>query len=533
MTKRRRLWIPALVGLIAFVIVAVLAVVAAVPLTSDAVRRRMVATLSERLDADVAIGTLHWRVFPTIHAEGADLTLRRHGHDDAKPLITIKRFSADAGFAGLVHKHVAHVTIDGLDIEVPPNDQDNDDEADAGSRRARGRDESRADQGAGESDGYEGTIIDTLDASGAQVVINPKKKNRAPRVWAIHALRLRNVGARQAMPFDAALTNGVPPGEIATTGTFGPWQRKTPGRTPLDGAFTFARADLSVFHGISGILSARGRFGGVLERIVINGETETPDFTIKVGGHPFGLRTKYQATVDGTNGDTYLDRIDARFLESSLVAKGSVIDAPPGVHGRVVALDIVMGQARVEDVLRMAIKTESPMQGALQLTTKFLLPPGEADVADRLRLDGRFTMARVRFASYDVQGKINELSHRSRGLGPDQRSDRVVSNFQGRFRLANGRLTLPSLTFSVPGANVQLAGRYALKPETLDFTGALLMDAKVSETQTGIKSLLLKVVDPLFRRNGRTTIPIHVRGTRNEPDFGLDVGRVFKRGDKP
>ena len=197
------------------------------------------------------------------------------------------------------------------------------------------------------------------------------------------------------------------------------------------------------------------------------------------------------------------------------------------------ALDIVMGQARVEDVLRMAIKTESPMQGALQLTTKFLLPPGEADVADRLRLDGRFTMARVRFASYDVQGKINELSHRSRGLGPDQRSDRVVSNFQGRFRLADGRLTLPSLTFSVPGANVQLAGRYALKPETLDFTGALLMDAKVSETQTGIKSLLLKVVDPLFRRNGRTTIPIHVRGTRNEPDFGLDVGRVFKRGDKP
>jgi hypothetical protein len=33
-----------------------------------------------------------------------------------------------------------------------------------------------------------------------------------------------------------------------------------PGRTPLKGKFTFGRADLSVFKGISGILSAHGTF---------------------------------------------------------------------------------------------------------------------------------------------------------------------------------------------------------------------------------------------------------------------------------
>jgi hypothetical protein len=336
------------------------------------------------------------------------------------------------------------------------------------------------------------------------------------------------------MPFDAELTNGIPPGEIATTGAFGPWHPHQPGRTPLEGTFTFARADLSVFSGIRGILSAHGRFGGMLQRIVVNGETDTPDFTVMVGGHPFALHTTYQATVDGTNGNTYLDQIDAKFLDSALTARGKVVDAPAGVSGRIVSLDIAMEHARIEDVMHMAVKsTPPPMRGGLKLTTRFLLPPGHSDVADRLQLDGRFAIARARFMNYDVQSKINELSHRSRGKTPEDTHDGVLSDFQGRFELGHGRLKIPTVTFSVPGANVRLAGNYALKPETLDFRGTLGMQAKVSETQSGFKSLLLKVVDPLFKRpGGGSSIPIRIRGTRNNPDFGLDFGRVFKR-DSP
>ena len=59
------------------------------------------------------------------------------------------------------------------------------------------------------------------------------------------------------------------------------------------------------------------------------------------------------------------------------------------------------------------------------------------------------------------------------------------------------------------------------------------MDAKVSQTVTGFKSLLLKLADPLFNKNGRTVIPLKISGTRNEPKFGLDMGRVFKRGEAP
>jgi hypothetical protein len=55
------------------------------------------------------------------------------------------------------------------------------------------------------------------------------------------------------------------------------------------------------------------------------------------------------------------------------------------------------------------------------------------------------------------------------------------------------------------------------------------MEARVSETVSGFKRLLLKLVDPLFRKDGRTVVPLKVGGTREDPSFGLDLGRVFKR----
>ena len=88
------------------------------------------------------------------------------------------------------------------------------------------------------------------------------------------------------------------------------------------------------------------------------------------------------------------------------------------------------------------------------------------------------------------------------------------------------------MTFDVPGSLVDLAGTYDIVPETLNFKGTLFMDAKVSETTTGIKRLLLKLVDPLFRRDGGgSAIPIKITGTRSDPSFGLDKGRLFSRKD--
>jgi len=216
------------------------------------------------------------------------------------------------------------------------------------------------------------------------------------------------------------------------------------------------------------------------------------------------------------------------------VAKGAVISAP-GKPGRIVTLDITMDRARLEDVLQLAVKSaRPPMTGALRLTTKFVLPPGEREVVERLRLDGKFAIAGTRFTDPGVQTKINELSHRSRGKTAEEDKQRVSSQFDGTFKLGGGMLTIPTVTFDVPGSVVRLAGTYKLVPQTIDFSGTLETDATISQMTTGIKSKLLRVFDPIFERRsgGGTEIPIRISGQRNNPSFGIDKGRLFKHRDE-
>ena len=532
----KRPWFWALVALIGLVVTLSVMFVAAVPLTSDTLRHRIVHALSDRLDSDVELGDLHLRVFPALHADGADLRIRRRGMAEYPPLIAIKSFHVDANIFGLWRKHVDHVQLDGLDINIPPSEARHREHA---KEEASGKPDEGpppADEARNDPLNAGGVVIDRVDTNDARLIMIPFEKSKEPKVWAIHHLRMHDLGSRTPWPFTATLTNGVPPGEIDVDGTFGPWRRDEPGDTPLEGAFNFAKADLGVFPGISGTLSSQGDFGGTLAELRANGETDTPDFTIQVGGHPFPLHVKYQALIDGTNGDTRLTNIDGWFLSSYLHATGAVLGAPAGQQGRTVTLDVAMSQSRIEDIMTMVVKApKPPMVGGLTLTTKFVLPPGRNDVVDRLRLDGRFSIGTARFTDYNVQGKIDELSKRASDKAADPNTAHVVSDFQGRFVLGNARLALPEVSFSTPGAKVELAGAYGLKSEALDFKGQLLLDAKISQTVTGLKSLLLKAVDPLFKKKTGTgsAIPIKVGGTRSSPDFGLDVRRVFRRGNIP
>jgi hypothetical protein len=274
----------------------------------------------------------------------------------------------------------------------------------------------------------------------------------------------------------------------------------------------------------------------MLERIEVQGQTETPDFAVSSSDLPVPLSTTYHAIVDATNGDTFLERVDATFLRTSLVAKGAVAHTPGRRKGRTISLDITMNSGRMEDVLRLAVKSSRPpMTGGLKLETAFVLPPGDVDVVRKLRLDGRFEIDNARFTDADVQKKINELSLRGRGRVDEKIAPaRVASDFSGAFRLGGGRLAVPDVVFDVPGAAVQLAGSYGLESEELNFEGWLFLDARISETMTGFKSLLLKAVDPLFgRRGGGSAVPIRISGSRQAPSFGLDKGRIFRKKAAP
>jgi hypothetical protein len=519
MNRVRTVAVGATVSFAILVLVAVTLIFTLGSRWSGGARARLVAGLSEQLDAEVTLDDLRVQVFPGLRAEGRGLTIRHRGRRDVPPLLSISHFSAESSIAQLLRGHVSRLDLDGLDIEIPPNDDAAEPAGRAHAITARTV--------------PHGLVIDQLLTNSARLAINPREKGKDPKVWNIHRLKMASVSIDQAMPFEAVLTNAVPPGEIDTQGTFGPWQSDKPARTPLDGAFTFENAQLAVFKGIGGVLSARGHFGGVLERIDIHGQTETPDFEVEPGRHPLALHTRYHAIVDATNGNTYLEEVDASFLQTSLVAKGSIVDEP-GKPGRTVALDVSIERGRIEDVLALAVDTpKPPMTGALQLTTRLVLPPGEQDVVKKLRLKGRFSISGTRFTTLDVQQKVNELSRRGRGMSPEEMKGHVTSRFVGDFTLAGGRLDIPKVTFDVPGSVVELGGTYDLLPEQLNFTGTLFMDVKVSDTTTGIKRLLLKVIDPLFNRDGGgSALPIRITGKRSDPDFGLDRSRLFKNPDK-
>ena len=245
--------------------------------------------------------------------------------------------------------------------------------------------------------------IDEIVASAAQLQIASKDPAKLPRVFDIHDLHIFEYGQKDGASFRASLTNPKPQGHIATTGVFGPWNSEEPRTTPVRGKYTFTNADLNTIKGLDGTLSSHGEYTGVLERIAVTGETDMPDFSIDIAGEPVPLKTTFKAIVDGTNGNTYLEEVDARLIDSHILAKGSVVRTKD-VKGRHVALDIVIDQARIEDLLKLAIKgAKTPLTGAVKVKTTFNLPAGELDVIQRLRLAGEFALDKARFTNFNVQ----------------------------------------------------------------------------------------------------------------------------------
>jgi AsmA-like C-terminal region len=326
--------------------------------------------------------------------------------------------------------------------------------------------------------------------------------------------------------FHALLTNPKPTGEIHCDGNFGPWQADVPSETPVSGYFTFRDADLSTLKGLSGTLASQGTFAGPLDYLAVDGITDTPNFALRTSGHPMALHTNFSAIVDGTNGNTILKNVTAQFLHSTLVASGMVVDVYPKVKGRTILLDADASRARVEDLLALAVKSDEPaMTGAAKLKVRIVIPEKDADLIDRLQLNGQFALSGVHFTSDAVQGKVDSFSRKGQGQPNDTDISDVTSELDGRFTLANGEASFSNLAFAVEGANVTLGGTYNLDSGEMDFRGKLEMDAKISQTMTGWKSVMLKPFDHFFKdkdRGAGSEIPIKIVGTRQHLSFGTD-----------
>ena len=501
------------------------------------VRDRAISTLRARFDCDVQLATFDVsKDGPWVKITGTGLVLRPAGQPDLPPLIQVKTFSAQAGLMQLLNpvKHIRSVWLEGLWIQLPPRGQrlsltaassqaGTQTSTQTGTKAARKRPPAPLS-----------VVLDTVTADNAELDLLSSVTGKPPTSFVIHHLTLYEAGRGRPMTFHADLTNPRPPGEIVTSGRFGPWKTEEPRVTPISGSYTFNNADLGVFRGIAGILSSEGKYNGVLDRIVVDAEATIPDFELREAGHSLLLKTKFHSIVDGTNGNTLLQPLHADFLHTALVTTGGVVRAE-AVKGRNISLNVVTEHARVEDLTVLASKaTTQPLTGPIWLKAKFDLPAGEGDVFDRMKLAGDFKIEHARFSNPEVEQKLGTLSRVGQGQQaseqPDDGKGKVLSDLKGQFTFAGGVATFSNLTFAVPGAWVELKGKYIVRTEAYDFEGTLQLHAKVSELVHGWKSILLKPIDPFFEKGkAGTSLPLTITGTRGKPVFEVQVAKIFKR----
>jgi hypothetical protein len=522
----RRLWIRITVWIafVAFLLAAAAFTVFAVYFrrAEPILRNRVIETLATRYDSRVELASFSVSVWHGFEVTGGGLKLYPNRLASQQPLFSADKFTFRTTWDDLFQTpmHIGVVRVTGLGIYLPPKEQ----------RNQIPNLNPHLSQG-----GTIEIVVDRIDIDHASLILGTNKPGKVPLDFEIGSLSLDSVGTAQPMRFHAILINPKPIGNIDSAGFFGPFNAHSPGGTPVRGTYSFSHANLASLKGIGGILSSTGQYEGTLNKITVDGETDTPNFILDTANHPMPLHTKFHAIVDGTNGDTHLEPVDAELLHSHIVASGDVVGVPGQGHD--ISLDATVEPALVEDLLRLGVKTLPPvLTGDLVIRTEIHLPPGKESVTQRLQLQGSFEIDNAHFTNPSVQSKIDELSLRGQGQpqaakqGATQNINaNIASEMQGYFTLGNRKVTVTGLHYTVPGADIALNGIYSLDGDQVDFHGTARLQAKVSQMVTGWKSLLLKPIDPLFSKDGAgTEVPISITGTRSDLHFGLD----FHHGDK-
>jgi len=502
-------------ALVAVAAVVVLAAVGAAYLRWDSPLRRtwVEHALQQRYGVPVSLQTFHSSLFPRARVSGTGLVLGG-GPPGAPPLIQIASFSANASWFRLLFgaRRLGYVQLQGLQLNIPPKR--------SGPVHKRFR---------------SALVLESVIADGTVLRIDSSQPGKRPRTFYIQHLRLRAAPGRdRGMLYQARLTNPKPVGQIAATGAFGPWDDGDPGSTPLSGKYAFTHADLSTINGLAGMLSSQGAFDGSLREIEVHGTSYTPDFSLGQDGNAMPLQAVFQLLVDGTSGDTLLQTVRARLGSSALDVTGIVQPSP--LPGSEVDLDVAAGNsgqpARLEDLLGLAVRTtQPPMKGNVTLRAHIHVPPGSPAVDKRMRMRGQFEIGQATFTDPEVRSKLSDLSLRGQGNARAAAAGDVVPTvvaLQGEFQMGKGLVQFSQLQFAVPGATIRLHGSYDVPSQALDFQGTVALDAKISQTTTGWKSLMLHPFNRVFEHGTTgTLLPIAITGQRAHPNFRVNVKQAI------
>jgi hypothetical protein len=496
------------------------------------IRQRIIDSMSKRFDSPVQLDRVDISAVKGLEVTGEGLRVQfvagatQPGNPgDTQPMLSVRHFEFRTDMRSLFHStsSIGIVHVQGLELHVPP---------------AEDRDPLVPKQHLSRKQSRIPLLLSHVICDDAKLFIETSKPGKDALEFDIQHLELTDIGVDQPFHYDAVLTNPKPTGLIHAVGSFGPWHGDEPRNTPISGDYSFSHADLNSIKGIGGILSSTGHFSGPLGRIIVDGATDTPDFSIDIANHPMPLHTQFHAIVDGTTGDTTLDPVQARLLHSEFTARGIV--AKIGHDGHDISLDVDMPNARMEDMLQLAVKTEPAlMHGALTMHAKLHIPPGPARVAEKMQLAGKFDIRSVAFSNPSVQDKVDAMSMRAQGrpeeagtAGSD-RTAQVASEMKADFNLGHAMATIHNLNYQIPGALVMLNGVYSLNGEVFEFKGRVRTAATASQMTTGWKAMLLKPLDPFLKKNGAgLELPISVSGTRGEPHFGLALKSADETTDE-
>ncbi len=550
--RRRRILLWTAGVLVLIIIGAGIAAQIALDRAAPVLRSRVVETLATRFDSRVELQSLTVSVFRGFEVEGEGLRLYPHRFLTNQPLIAIAKFHFRVTWPAMFHlpMHVGQVSVEGMTIQIPPKEQriptNLAPEANLALQPKTPIVPGSVTTATTEKHGGIQIVVDEVLIQNTRLIIGTSKPGKLPLDFEISRIALHSIGPGKPMKFEATLVNAKPKGDIQSAGYFGPFDAHSPGDSPVSGNYTFTHADLATFKGIGGILASTGKYQGQLNHLVVDGQADVPDFRLNTGNHPMPLHTVFHAIVDGTDGDTYLQPVQAQLGHSRFTVNGSVVrvkGADGRTHGHNLSFDVVMNNARIEDFLNLGVRTSPPvMNGNLRMNAQLFVPPGDAPVPQRMELKGNFDVSSAYFNNDKVQQRVNELSRLGQGHPKDpdlhvsapQPDPNVPSEVKGDFSMGSGQLNFPGLDFSVPGADIDLAGIYTLDGSKFDFHGHAKLHAHASQMTTGWKSALLKMADPFLAKQGYgTVVPIQISGTKSEPHFGLDFGHKDDKQPQP
>jgi hypothetical protein len=479
------------------------------------------STVSESIQKIIP-GTVQIAKFRSIYfphpgciAEGVVL-VQSSSASDTPPLFTVQRVSMQANYLDLFLSpgYIARIVLNGLRVHVP----------------ARGSGTHTEINSAAQSGSIPiRTRVGEIVADSAVLEV-ARHGDKPPLKFAIHLLTLNSVTRDKPFSYRVALTNALPPGEIVSSGQLGPWNSRALGETPVSGSYTFQQANLGVFGGIAGTLSSEDSFEGALGHIDVHGKIQIPDFEVKRSNHRVHLNARFLATVNATNGDVFLHQVQTSILQTEVETTGSIAGVP-GKRGKTTSLDFNVRSGRIQDVLGLFVK-RAPMSGITSFRAHALVPTEGRPFLEELFLKGDFAINSGHFTSPETQARVDDLSRRAHSENksarhkevPEGIGENVAAKLDGHVMVRDGVARFADVSFYIPSASAYMDGTYNLLNEQVDFRGTLKTEAKLSQTTTGIKSVLLKPFDPFFKKKrSGATIPVEMTGTYNHPHFGIDL----------